>query len=134
MRCCVDLHAGNLAPGAPAGGIRLPIARACAEPPRAAQVNRALGVTRAARRGESSTSTEHGEDGEDAALTGASTVAIFSRDGLTPSQASSCSAAPTLPTGCVSKLAVKRPTITPVLCLSRLLVSVPGVPPRGAVV
>src|SRR6266511_6025060 len=84
-----------------------------AEPPRAAQVNRALGVTRAARRRESSTSPEHGEDGEDAALTVASTVAIFSRDGLTPSQASSCSAAPTLPTGCVSKLAVKRPTVTP---------------------
>lgn len=38
----------------------------------------------AARTGESATSPEHGEDGEDAALTGASTVALWASDGQTP--------------------------------------------------
>lgn len=62
-------------PGAPAGGIRLPIARAGAEPARAAEGNRAPGATRSRAQERAATSDEHGEDGEDATLPAASTAA-----------------------------------------------------------
>lgn len=60
---------------APAGGIRLPIARAGAEPSRAAEGNRAPGATRSRAQARALASAEHSEDGEDATLPAASTTA-----------------------------------------------------------
>lgn len=68
----------NPEPGAPAGGIRLPIARADAEPTRAAEGNRAPGATRSRAEERAVASDEHGEDGEDATLPAASTTASSS--------------------------------------------------------
>jgi hypothetical protein len=63
---------------APAGGIRPPIARANAWPPRTAEGNRAPAATQSrAQMGADSAHVEHGEDGEDATLPAASTVASF---------------------------------------------------------
>src|SRR6185312_5080216 len=63
-------------PGAPAGGIRLPIARAEMRPSRAAKGKRAPGATRSRAPADAGTAcAEHGEDGEDATLPEASTVA-----------------------------------------------------------
>jgi len=65
-------------PEAPAGGIRLPIARAHARPSRAAKGKRAPGATRSRAQADAATAcAEHGEDGEDATLPEASTVALL---------------------------------------------------------
>jgi transposase len=64
--------------GAPAGGIRLPIARASAEPSRAAEGHVAPGATRSRAQQRAHASDEHGEDGEDATLPEASATASSS--------------------------------------------------------
>jgi hypothetical protein len=61
--------------GAPARGTLLPIARATARPPRAAEGNRAPGGTRSRAQDVAEGDVEHGGDAEDATLPGASTVA-----------------------------------------------------------
>ena len=66
---------GDPEPEAPAGGIRLPIARVNAEPAGAAEGNRAPGATQSRAQGRASARAEHGEDGEDATLPAASTTA-----------------------------------------------------------
>jgi hypothetical protein len=73
---CTRLREGHPESGAPAGGIRLPIARANAGPVGAAEGKRAPGATPKPRAGaRPEACAEHGEDGEDATLTGASTLA-----------------------------------------------------------
>ena len=73
--------------GAPAGGIRPPIARATALPSRAAEGNQAPGATRSRAQGYADEACpEHGEHGEDATLPGASTAARWSVRWATTSQ------------------------------------------------
>jgi hypothetical protein len=73
---CTLFHGHHPELGAPAGGIRLPIAHATAWPTRAVQGNRALGATRSRAAG----LAEHGEHGENATLPEASTLARSSGD------------------------------------------------------